>query len=193
MVHFLKPQEDLTLDWRPLWKDIKTIVLPAEAPSHTATLRRGLKGLWKLCLHAQSYFDPKERYAMLQEILPYFSTSDLSDGFIVLGVLNVLMPTAPAPPTEPLSQPSNFLPTFFHLWSLVSRSKVVDSTLLDIFSRLARDYLSCVHVPFGEHGIYTREQSDLIFTAVLRLTDIPVGQANPRTATSTIQLAWPCF
>ena len=115
---------------------------------------------------------------MLQEILPYFSTSDLSDGFIVLGVLNVLMPTAPAPPTEPLSQPADFLPTFFHLWSLVSRSKVVDSTLLDILSRLARDYLSCLHVPFGEHGIFTREQSDLIFTAVLRLTEIPVGQAN---------------
>ncbi|KAI0973502.1 hypothetical protein F4678DRAFT_28817 [Xylaria arbuscula] len=176
--HFLKPQEDLILDWRPLWKDIKAIVIPAEAPSHTTALRRGFRHLWKLCLHAQSYFDPKERHVMLQEILPYFSTSELSDGFIVLGVLNVLMPTAPAPATEPLSQPSDFLPTFFHLWSLISRSKVADSTVLDVFSRLARDYLSCIHVPFGEHGIFTREQSDLIFTAVLRLTDIPVGQAN---------------
>ncbi|KAJ3562698.1 hypothetical protein NPX13_g8468 [Xylaria arbuscula] len=176
--HFLKPLEDLTLDWRPLWKDIKTIVLPAEAPSHTTSIRRGFKHLWKLSLHSQAYFDPKERYAMLQEILPYFSTSDLSDGFIVLGILNVLMPTAPAPPTEPLSQPADFLPTFFHMWSLVSRSKVVDTTLLDISSRLGRDYLSCLHVPFGEHGIFTREQSDLIFTAILRLTDIPVGQSN---------------
>ncbi|GAW14198.1 hypothetical protein ANO14919_035950 [Xylariales sp. No.14919] len=176
--HFLKPQEDLVLDWRPLWKDIKTIVLPGEAPSHHSSLRRGLKHLWKLCLHSQSYFDPKERNTMLEEMLPYFSTSDLSDAFIVLGVLNVLMPTGPAPPTEPLSQPSDFLPTFFHMWSLISRSKVVDSTLLDIFSRLSRDYLPCLHVPFGEHGIFTREQSDLIFTAILRLTDIPVGQAN---------------
>ncbi|KAI0875776.1 hypothetical protein GGS24DRAFT_271750 [Hypoxylon argillaceum] len=176
--HFLIPQEDLTLDWRPLWKEIKTIVLPGEAASHHSSLRRGLKHLWKLCLHAQSYFDPKERYVMLEEILPYFSTSDLSDAFIVLGILNVLMPTTPAPPIEPLSQPSDFLPTFFHLWSLISRSKVVDNTLLDILSRLARDYLSCLHVPFGEHGIFTREQSDLIFTAILRLTDIPVGQAN---------------
>ncbi|KAI0188747.1 hypothetical protein EV127DRAFT_482292 [Xylaria flabelliformis] len=176
--HFLKPQDDLVLDWRPLWKEIKTIVLPAEAPSHHSALRRGMKHIWKLCLHAQAYFDPKERYTMLEEVLPYFSTSDLSDGFIVLGILNVLMPTAPAPPTEPLSQPSDFLPTFFHLWSLVARSKVVDNTLLDILSRLSRDFLPCLHVPFGEHGIFTREQSDLIFTAILRLTDIPVGQAN---------------
>ncbi|GAP86841.2 putative GPI mannosyltransferase [Rosellinia necatrix] len=176
--HFLKPQDDLILDWRPLWKEIKAIVLPAEAPAHHSSLRRGLKHLWKLCLHSQAYFDPKQRYPMLQEVLPFFSTSDLSDGFIVLGILNVLMPTAPAPPTEPHSQPSDFLPTFFHLWSLVSRSKVVDNTLLDILSRLARDFLSCLHVPFGEHGIFTRDQSDLIFTAILRLTDIPVGQAN---------------
>ncbi|KAI1822094.1 hypothetical protein F4861DRAFT_421266 [Xylaria intraflava] len=176
--HFLKPQDDLILDWRPLWDEVKTIILPGESSPHQLSLRRGLKHIWKLCLHSQSYFDPKQRYAMLEEVLPYFGTSDLSDAFIVLGVLNVLMPTTPAPPTEPLSQPSDFLPTFFHLWSLLSRSKLVDITLLDIFSRLARDYLSCLHVPFGEHGIFSREQSDLIFTAILRLTDIPVGQAN---------------
>ncbi|KAI0203640.1 hypothetical protein F4808DRAFT_25979 [Astrocystis sublimbata] len=176
--HFLKPQQDLVLDWRPLWKEIKTIVLPSEAPPHHSALRKGMKHIWKLCLNAQGYFDPKERYAMLQEVLPYFSTSDLSDGFIVLGILNVLMPTAPAPPTEPYSQPADFLPTFFHLWSLVSRSRIVDNQLLDIISRLSRDFLPCLYVPFGEHGIFTREQSDLIFTAILRLTDIPVGQAN---------------
>ncbi|KAI1319818.1 hypothetical protein F5Y16DRAFT_93876 [Xylariaceae sp. FL0255] len=179
--HFLRPIDDLVLDWRPLWKEIKNMVLPDEAPSHHTSHRRGLSGLkhlWKLCLHAQSYFDPKERYTMLEEVLPYFSTSDLSDAYIVLGILNVLMPTAPAPPTESLSQPSDFLPTFFHLWSLVSRSKVADNACLDIFSRMARDYLQCVHVPFGEHGIFTRDQSDLIFTAILRLTEIPVGQAN---------------
>jgi len=154
------------------------MVLPSEVPAHRSSLRRGLKHLWKLCLHSQSYFDPKERITMLEEILPYFSTSDLSDAFIVIGILNFLMPTTPAPPTEPHSQPSDFLPTFFHLWSLVSRSKAVDTHTLDITSRLARDYLSCLHVPFGEHGIFTREQSDVIFTAILRLTDIPVGQAN---------------
>ncbi|KAI1265439.1 hypothetical protein F5Y18DRAFT_427037 [Xylariaceae sp. FL1019] len=176
--NFLRPQDDLILDWRPLWKVFKNMVLPEEAPAHHAVMRRGYKYLWKLCMHAQSYFDPKERHAMLHEILPYFSTSDLSRAFIVFGVLNYLMPTAPSPPTEPLSQPADFLPTFFHLWSLVSRSKVTDNAMLDISSRLARDHLTCAHVPFREHGIFTREQSDLIFTAILRLTDIPVGQAN---------------
>ncbi|KAI0477607.1 hypothetical protein GGR56DRAFT_416158 [Xylariaceae sp. FL0804] len=176
--HFLKPQTDLVLDWRPLWKEIKALVLPGEAPAHHAPRRRGLKYLWKLCLHSQSYFDPKERRVILEELLPYFSTSDIQNAYIVMGVLNVLMPTTPAPPTEPLSQPQDFLPTFFHLWSLMTRSKTIDTALLDIFSRLARDYLSCTHVPFTEYGIFTREQSDLIFTSILRLTDIPVGQAN---------------
>ncbi|KAI1817275.1 hypothetical protein GGS20DRAFT_59001 [Poronia punctata] len=177
--NFLKPQVDLILDWRPLWKEIKATVLPAESPAHWASLKRGgLKHLWKLCLHSQAYFDPTERITILEEILPYFSTSDLADAFTAIGTLNFLMPTTPAPPTDPHSQPSDFLPTLFHLWSLVARSKAVDTHSLDISSRLARDYLSCLHVPFGEHGIFTREQSDVIFTAILRLTEIPVGQAN---------------
>ncbi|KAM7190799.1 Armadillo-type fold [Naviculisporaceae sp. PSN 640] len=176
--HYLKPGEDLTLDWRPLWKEVKGLVLPSEAASHQGTRRRAQKHLLKLTLHANSYFDPRERRAMLEEFLPYFSTSDMSNAYIVVGLLNAFIPTGPAPPTEAQSHPSDFVPTFFHLWSLMTRSKSFDVCFIDIFSRMARDYLSCTHVPFSEHGIFTRDQSDLIFTAILRLTEIPVGQAN---------------
>ncbi|KAL2258721.1 hypothetical protein VTK26DRAFT_7860 [Humicola hyalothermophila] len=177
--HYLKPGQDLTLDWRPLWKEIKTLVLPSEGAAHQSMRRRSQKHLIKLCLHANSYFDPKERRAILEELLPYFSTSaNMSNAYIVVGALNVLLPTTPSPPTEPQSQPSDFLPTFFHLWSLMTRSKAFDFNFIDLFSRMARDYLDCAHVPFTEHGIFTREQSDHIFTAILRLTEIPVGQAN---------------
>ncbi|KAI1387179.1 uncharacterized protein F4822DRAFT_429941 [Hypoxylon trugodes] len=174
----LKPEDDLVLDWRPLWKELKALVLPGEAAAHHSSRRRGAKHLRKLCLYSQLYFDPRERRAILEEILPYFSTSDIQNAYIVIGILNILMPTTPAPPTEPQSQPSDFIPTFFHLWSLMTRSKVVDNAFIDMFSRLARDYLTCRHILFGEHGIFTREQSDLIFTSILRLTEIPVGQAN---------------
>ncbi|KAI0835070.1 hypothetical protein F5Y06DRAFT_143549 [Hypoxylon sp. FL0890] len=174
----LKPEDDLILDWRPLWKELKALVLPQEAAAHHSSRRRGVKHLRKLCLYSQLYFDPRERRAILEEILPYFSTSDIQNAYIVIGLLNILMPTTPAPPTEPQSQPSDFIPSFFHLWSLMTRSKVVDNAFIDIFSRIARDYLTCRHVPFGEHGVFTREQSDLIFTSILRLTEIPVGQAN---------------
>ncbi|KAI5859308.1 hypothetical protein GGS23DRAFT_330594 [Durotheca rogersii] len=174
----LKPEQDLILDWRPLWKELKALVLPAETAAHHSSRRRGVKHLRKLCLYSQLYFDPGERRAILEEVLPYFSASDVQNAFIVIGVLNVLMPTTPAPPTAPQSQPSDFVPTFFHLWSLMTRSKVVDNAFIDIFSRIARDYLTCRHVPFGEHGVFTREQSDLVFTAILRLTEIPVGQAT---------------
>ncbi|KAL1840949.1 hypothetical protein VTJ49DRAFT_7608 [Mycothermus thermophilus] len=176
--HYLKPGEDLTLDWRPLWKEMKPLVFPSESPLHQGARRRSSKHLLKLCLHASSYFDPRERRAILEELLPYFSTSALSNAFIVAGALNVMLPTSPAPPTEPQSQPSDLFPTFFHLWSLMARSKAFDVCFIDILSRMARDYLGCTHVPFTEHGIFTREQSDLVFTAILRLTEIPVGQAN---------------
>ena len=115
---------------------------------------------------------------MLEEVLPFFSTSDMTHAYITVGAINILLPTGAAPPTEPQSQPADFMPSFFHLWALMARSKTFDTVFIDIFSRIARDHLQCTHVPFGEHGIFSREQSDLIFTAVLRLTEIPVGQAN---------------
>jgi proteasome activator subunit 4 len=61
---------------------------------------------------------------------------------------------------------------------MVNRSKTFDVNFLDLFSRLARDMLPAEHVPFVQHGIFTKEQSSLIFTAILRLLEIPVGQAT---------------
>ncbi|EPE08720.1 proteasome activator subunit [Ophiostoma piceae UAMH 11346] len=176
--HYLKPAEELTLDWRPLWKQLKSIALPSDSAVHQSVPTRVYKQVLRLCLHAQTYLDPSERRAMLDEILPYFSTVDVSNAFIVVGLLTIMVPTSPAPPTAYQSQPSDFLPTYFHLWSLVNRSKAFDISFVDIFSRMARDYLTCQHVPFTAHGIFTKAQSDLIFTAILRLTEIPVGQAN---------------
>lgn len=176
--HYLKPGEDLTLDWRPLWDEIKAWVLPTEVAAHQNSRRKSTKSLLKLSSHAHTYFDPRDRRAMLDEILPYFSLNDLPNAFLVIGVLNVLLPSHPAPESSPDSQPGAFIPTLYHLWSIVNRSKMMDTFFIDILGRLARDHLSCSHVPFAEHGIFTKAQSDLLFTAFLRLTQIPVGQAN---------------
>jgi len=115
---------------------------------------------------------------MLDEILPYFSTSDITGAFVVMGALNFLMPTLPSPDEPGQLQPQDYLPTFFHLWSLVNRSKTFDTIFFDFLSRLARDSLTCPHVQFSEYGIFTKDQSDLMYTALLRLTEIPVGQST---------------
>lgn len=153
-------------------------MLPAETGAHQGGRRRGSRNLTKFCTFAQLYFDPRERRAMFEEIMPFFTTSEVSGAFIVVGLLNVLMPTTAAAEDETQLQPAEYLPTFFHLWSLVNRSKVFDVVFIDLFSRLARDSLSCKTVRFSEHGVFTKDQSDLIFTAILRLTEIPVGQAS---------------
>ncbi|KAI9745554.1 MAG: hypothetical protein M1818_001088 [Claussenomyces sp. TS43310] len=174
--HYLKPGQDLILDWRPLWEEVKGLVLPSEGASHQSGRRRTARNLPKFCTFAQVYFDPREREAMFEEILPYFTTSEVSGAFITVGVLNALMPTTPA--SEPALQPRDYLPTFFHLWSLVNRSKSFDMVFIDLFSRLARDSVTSRSTHFCEYGIFTKDQSDLIFTAILRLTEIPVGQAS---------------
>jgi proteasome activator subunit 4 len=115
---------------------------------------------------------------MFDELLPYFSTSFSESAYVVAGLLNLLLPTNPAPKDRPDLLPQEFIPTFFHLWSLVNRSRMFDVHFIDIFSRLARDHLPSENVPFSQHGIFTSEQSSLIFTAALRLLEIPVGQAT---------------
>ncbi|KAF2200324.1 hypothetical protein GQ43DRAFT_481692 [Delitschia confertaspora ATCC 74209] len=177
--HYLRPGKDLTLDWRPLFRELKQFVLPSESGgSSPPNIKRNIRTLTKLCTFAQLYFDPQEIPAMLDEFLPYFSTSFSEGAYVVVGLLNLLLPTNPAPPEKTELQPQHYLPTFFHLWSLVNRSKIFDVHFVDILSRLARDSLSAAHIPFSQYGIFTSEQSSYVFTAVLRLVEIPVGQAT---------------
>ena len=183
--HYLKPGTDLILDWRPLFRELKVFVIPSESGmAHTQNVKRNYRTLTKMCTFSQLYFDPQEIPTMLGEILPYFTTSFAEGAYVVVGLLNLLFTTQPPPPGRDDLLPSHYLPTFFHLWSLVNRSKVFDITFLDMLSRLARDSLSASQVPFSEYGIYTKDQSAFIFTSILRLLEIPVGQAtSPYSAT----------
>ena len=152
--------------------------------AHTQNVKRNYRTLTKMCTFSQLYFDPHEIPAMLEEILPYFTTSFAEGAYVVVGLLNLLFTTQPPPPGRDDLLPSHYLPTFFHIWSLVNRSKVFDITFLDLLSRLARDSLSASQIPFSEYGIFTKDQSALIFTSILRLLEIPVGQAtSPYCAT----------
>ncbi|KKY28906.1 putative proteasome activator subunit [Phaeomoniella chlamydospora] len=177
--HYLRPGKDLTLDWRPLYQEIKYYVLPAESGLiQTSTLKRNIKTLTKLCSFAQLYFDPQELPNMLEEFLPFFSTSFTEGAFVVVGLMNLMLPTQPGPADNPDLNPQTFLPTYFHLWSLINRSRTFDVNFLDYFSRLARDQVVAEHVPFSEYGLFTKDQANLIYTAILRLLEIPVGQAT---------------
>lgn len=130
----------------------------------------------KLCSFAQLYFDPEEIPKILEEVLPYFNTSSMETGFAIIGILNLLLPTVP--PKDPRWHPQQFLPSFFHIWSICNRSKIVDIHMIDLLSRLARDNLVSDQVEYSAHGMLTREQSSVVFTAALRLLEIPVSQVS---------------
>ncbi|OAL52252.1 hypothetical protein IQ07DRAFT_619941 [Pyrenochaeta sp. DS3sAY3a] len=183
--HYLRPGKDLILDWRPLYRELKLFVLPSESGgSQPPNVKRNIRTLTKMCTFAQLYFDPKEIPSMFQELLPFFSTSFSEGAFVVVGLLNLLLPTHPAPEDMTQLLPQEYLPTFFHLWSLVNRSRLFDAHYIDTLSRLARDNLTAGHVPFDQYGVFTGEQCSQIFTAILRLLEIPVGQAiSPYSST----------
>ena len=158
---------------------MKALILPSEPNFlHITNVKRNIRTLTKICTFAQLYFDPKDAYTIFEQILPFFTLSLTENAYAVVGLLNLMFPTAPSETGEIKQLPQQYLPTLFHIWSLVNRSRFFDSTFLDLFSRMARDSLVAGHVPFGPWGIFQQNQSSLIFTAVLRLLDIPVGQAT---------------
>jgi proteasome activator subunit 4 len=70
--HYLRPGKDLTLDWRPLWTEIKAHVIPVEIGLvQNITRRKSLRTLIKLTYHAYAFFDPNELEQMFAELLPY--------------------------------------------------------------------------------------------------------------------------
>ena len=139
--------------------------------------RKSTRTLLKVSSFAQLYFDCAEIPDIFEELLPYFSTSSLETCFAVVGLLNLLLPTSP-PTSESKWQAAYFLPTVFHLWSLVNRSKTMDLQFLDLLSRLARDSLPCERLGFSPWGMFTEEQASFVFTAILRLLEIPVSQVT---------------
>ncbi|KAJ8612755.1 hypothetical protein MRB53_037331 [Persea americana] len=60
--HYLRPGEDLILDWRPLFREMKALVLPQDTSSVLThggrTTRRNHRTLVKITAFAQIYFDP---------------------------------------------------------------------------------------------------------------------------------------
>jgi len=188
--HYLRPVEELVLDWRPIYRDLKLTVLPRDAGiDHALPMKRNPRTLIKICMFAQLYFDPREIPAMLEEFLPYFNTSFIEGAYSSVGLLNLMLPTAFATITDEKLLPQHYFPSFFHLWAIVNRSKVFDSTFIDLFSRIARDMLTVKAGTFTEFGIFTGDQVATIFTAMLRLAEIPVGQSSSVYSTVPDSLA----
>ena len=178
---YLRPGNDLYLDWRPLLREFQSLVLPSDKSSMVTVNgghpHKSTRTLVKLCTFAQVYFNPAEIPAMFEAILPFFSTSNPENGFAVIALLNLLLPTTPAA-RDSKWQPQDFIPSLFHMGALLSRSKILDNSFLDLYSRLARDGVVCDNVDFTPWGIFTGEQASMIFTAILRLLEIPVSQVT---------------
>ena len=176
--HYLRPLVDLTLPWKPLLHELKAVVIPGESGISATTIRRSIKSLQKICSYAQLFFDPADTPEMLEEIMPYFSMSTAEGAFVVIGLINLMIPTAASEVDSEELRPQHFLPTYFHLWSLVNRSRTIDVAFVDLFSRMAKDSLPAKSIAFTEYGVFTSEQTTLIYTAILRLLEIPVGQST---------------
>lgn len=177
--HYLRHTQDMILPWKPLFKELKAFVLPDAFASTNLYNRRNVRTLAKICGFAQHYFDPKESQAILDEVLPYFSMSNPEQAFAVIALLGLMFPCATPPAADGSGlAPQDYLPTFYHLWSMFNGSMIADNRFIDLISRVAHDSLKFDEIPWSPYGIFTEEQSSYMFTAFLRLVEVPVGQAS---------------
>ncbi|EXK26564.1 hypothetical protein FOMG_16888 [Fusarium oxysporum f. sp. melonis 26406] len=164
--HYLEPEKDLLLDWKPLWQQMKARNFYDDQASFPTGNVISTTCIERICAHARLYFDPAQRYAILEEILPFFKADTVSSALVVVDVLTALFPTRPAPVDMHASRTDSMFPTFFHLWALMGKSMDSDFLFIKLFSRFSSDHLCSLDTNFGRHGIFTENQSNIIFTAI---------------------------
>ncbi|KAH6646836.1 hypothetical protein BKA67DRAFT_663210 [Truncatella angustata] len=161
-------RKDLTLNWRPMYDQLKAIYLNT-ASSCILSSNRPVEDPSFLCWIARDFFDPQDNYTILEQILPHFNTAD-SDGSVgVVSMIWLMVPTSPAPETALYSQLSDILPVYFQLHAYEALSVEGSFELVEVFSRLARSHLEHWHTSFAAYGIFDKTQSSEIFTAVGKL------------------------
>ncbi|KAG4301750.1 hypothetical protein PCK1_001987 [Pneumocystis canis] len=167
---------DISLDWRPAFLILKQIMFPDDEVSIKTKPNSGLDNIniIPIIKNARLYFPSEEIPNILDELLPHFNTSIISNAFIVAGMLNLFLPCHPPLKNDPKLEPQYWLPAkaIFHLWLLVSNSSHYDSIFLDLLGRLAKENLSS---PTRIFCLFTDNQLSHIFTTILRLFNIPVG------------------
>ncbi|KAK1479037.1 proteasome activator subunit 4 [Colletotrichum cuscutae] len=160
----LEQGKDINLDWRPLFDRMKFDRL------HTDTTFNTKVSFDRLARVARHFFEPRDKVAMLEIILPYFDGTGSSAAVEPIKMAVLLSPTAPAPESFLDCQPSRLIPMYCYLWSKSFRMQAAISAMLEHFALLAEKHLECTYVSFGPSGIFDRTQSHRMFAAISRLT-----------------------
>ncbi|KAI3552347.1 proteasome activator subunit 4 [Colletotrichum filicis] len=160
----LEQGKDINLDWRPLFDRMKFDRL------HTDTTFNTKVSFDRLARVARHFFEPRDKVAMLEIILPYFDGTGSSAAVETIKMAVLLSPTAPAPESFLDCQPSRLIPMYCYLWSKSFRMQAAISAMLEHFALLAEKHLECTYVSFGPSGIFDRTQSHRMFAAISRLT-----------------------
>ncbi|KAG5518001.1 hypothetical protein PMAC_000456 [Pneumocystis sp. 'macacae'] len=165
---------DVSLDWKPAFLILKRIMFPNDETCIKAKPSSDLNNISIIPIikNARLYFPSEEIPNIFNELLPLFNTSVISDAFIIAEMLNLFLPCHPPLKNDPKLDPEYWLPSIFHLWLLISNSNYYDFIFLDLLGRLAKESLpASTRAPC----LFTNNQLSHIFTTILRLFDIPVG------------------
>lgn len=106
---------DISLDWKPAFSVLKRTMFPNE---ETLIKTRPILSLDTISIipiikKARLYFPSEEIPNILNELLPLFNTSIISNAFIVIGMLNLFLPCHPPVENDPKLEPEYWIPGDF--------------------------------------------------------------------------------
>ncbi|KAG0355172.1 hypothetical protein BGZ54_001264, partial [Gamsiella multidivaricata] len=159
--------KDLTLPWRPLYDILERTLFPKSRQRSLLSESKRMARVVRLIEDAQRFFPPEASVEILEEFLPLMSTGNLPELLKAQSYLTTFLPTD----IESGTDPREWMPAIFRLWSLVARSSEFDRNFLSLMGRVAQDNV-------GVRDMFTQAQVRTIFSAGLSALNLPVGKGQ---------------
>ncbi|KAK9481275.1 hypothetical protein V1514DRAFT_300594 [Lipomyces japonicus] len=179
----------ITLDWKLLLHEhLKNFDYSSPA-SGVRMSEKDPRKLANIGAYARRFFEPESISGILEQFLPLFNNIKTQAAIDVAEVLKSMIRIEPVPEQYPHLYHQRWLPSIFHLWALYTRSSQFDYIMISMMSRQAFGALPASHISFSSTGIFTKEQTATMFTAALRLIEVPVGSSgSPYLSKASVSL-----
>ncbi|KAJ8309114.1 hypothetical protein KUTeg_013988 [Tegillarca granosa] len=172
---FLLSREDLKLPWKPLYKLVESVAYSPYENHGLQLFPPNVESVLKsLITHCRTYFTSESTQEMLDEWRPLLCPFDVTN-IKALHYFEFFLPTSLPPPLHDKGFKLWFQ-EFWNMWDSYHNSPTWESSLVNLFARLAHDTIGYI-----DWSPYLLK----IFNRFLRSLNLPVGTQSVQVGRST--------
>ncbi|KAF9434968.1 hypothetical protein BGZ76_007123 [Entomortierella beljakovae] len=160
-------RKDLTLPWRPAYEVLEKTLFPKNRQRALLSESKRMGKVVRLVEDAQRFFPSEASVEILEEFLPRISAGSLPETLRAMTYISTFLPGD----MESGTDPREWLPGLFRVWSLFAHSTEFDRCMLSIIGRVSE-------ASVGVKDMFTQDQIRTIFSAGLSALSLPVGKGQ---------------